>query len=113
MRIAESREGLSYEEYYETDRWKWGMVARIITSQLTHHEGEEMSVKVTMNPDMNSFHCRIDSPKGYSSYYWSKSKTCARWSAGTRSYGIQRGNPKPGTKHLIHLTEPAKLWEKV
>ena len=109
---AESREGLSYGEYYETDKWKWSMIAKIITPQLLHHKGEEIGVQVTMNPDM-SFLCKIDSASACSLYYWNKEKTSGKWSTHRYSYGIQKGNPKIGTKHLNHLTEPAKLWERV
>jgi hypothetical protein len=106
-------EGFSYKEWYGTDRWKWSMIAKIITPQLTHHDGEEISLRITMNPDMNSFHCRVDSAKGYSSYYWSKCSVSGRWGASKYSYGIQKGTPKLETKELIHLTESEKLWERV
>lgn len=109
--IAEPRKGLTYEEYYETDKWKWTWVAGIVTSQLTHHEGEETHVKVTINPDMKSLHCRIESPTTYSSYYWRRNG--AHWSAPSRAYGIQRRVPEVGTKHLDHLTSPERLWERV
>ena len=113
MIIEESKEGLSYEEYWETDKWKWTMVAGIVTPQLTHHEGEEVSIQVTMNPKMDSFHCRVDSPSCTSSYYWSRGKTNGRWSTCRYSYGVQRGTPELGVKELVHLTEAKKLWEKV
>ena len=111
--IGESEEGLSFDEYWCTDRWKWSMIAKIVTPQLVHHKDEEISIQVRMNPDMNTFLCRVDSAKGYSSYYWSKCSVSGRWGASRYSYGVQKDDPKLGTKELVHLEEKERLWEGV